>query len=68
MAYSIIEKLQIVDQIRQGKTQANVVKNWASPSLRGWLKDENKLREACSTIDDCGQARKRGRTAQDQQL
>lgn len=37
-------------------------------TLRGWLKDENKLREASTTIDDCGQARKRARPAQDQQL
>lgn len=37
-------------------------------TLQGWLKDENKLREASTTIDDCGQARKRARPAQDQQL
>ena len=69
-AYSIIEKLQIVHQIWQGQMQAKVEKELGIPesTLRGWLKDANKLREASSTIDDCGQARKRARTAQDQQL
>ena len=40
----------------------------AEGTLRGWLKDEGKLREACTVMDDCGQKRKRFRTAQDPQL
>lgn len=69
-AYSITEKLGVVDRIRSGETQVKVSRELgiADSTLRGWLKDEEKLREACSAMDDCGQKRKRARTAQDPQL
>ena len=69
-AYTIAEKLHIVDRVRNGETQAKVSKEKgvAEGTLRGWLKDEGKLREACTVMDDCGQKRKRSRTAQDPQL
>ena len=69
-AYTIAEKLHIVDRVRNGETQAKVSKETgvAEGTLRGWLKNEGKLREACTVMDDCGQKRKRSRTAQDPQL
>ena len=69
-AYSISEKLALVNRVRSGETQAKVSRELglAESTLRGWLKDEEKLREACSVMDDCGQKRKRARTAQDPQL
>ena len=60
----------ISDRVRNGKTQAKVSKEMgvAEGTLRGWLKDKGKLLEACTVMDDCGQKRKRSRTAQDRQL
>ena len=69
-AYSILEKLQVVERIRKGEMQTKVSKEVGIPesTLRGWLKDEAKLREASTVLEDCGQARKWARTTQDQQL
>ena len=69
-AYSILEKLQVVERICKGEMQTKVSREVGIPesTLRGWLKDEEKLREARTVLEDCGQARKRARAAQDQQL
>ncbi|XP_053373996.1 jerky protein homolog-like [Mercenaria mercenaria] len=69
-AYTISEKLHVVDRIRNGETQAKVSREIgvSDSTIRGWLKDEAKLRGASSSLEDSGQVRKRARTAQDQQL
>ncbi|XP_060577429.1 jerky protein homolog-like [Ruditapes philippinarum] len=69
-AFTIVEKLHIVDRIRNGETQAKISKETgvAGSTLRGWLKDEGKLRAASSTMDDGGQIRKRARHAKDHNL
>ena len=55
-AYTIAEKLHTVDRVRNGETQAKVSKEMgvAEGTLRGWLTNEGKLREACTVMDDCG--------------
>ena len=46
-AYTVREKLDLVIQIRKGESQCKVSREMCVPEsmLRGWLKDEVKLRE-----------------------
>jgi hypothetical protein len=69
-AYTIVEKLHIVDRIKSGETHTKIIKKTgvAGSTLLGWLKDEGKLRAASSTMDDGGQIRKRARHAKDHNL
>ncbi|KAH3778643.1 hypothetical protein DPMN_180113 [Dreissena polymorpha] len=69
-AYSIAEKLNLVDRLRRGDAQATVSRdlNITESTLRGWLKDESKLRSSLADMDCKGSQRKRQRTAKDLQL
>ena len=67
-AYTVQQKLQIVSRIRNGETQAKVSREAGIPesTLRGWLKEEPKLRQFLEEVDsDDGIKRKRTRTAKD---
>ena len=67
-AWSVKEKLAVVDRIRKGEARTKVCKELglAESTLRGWLKEEVKLREFIYTVDDDdGMQRKRARTASD---
>ena len=70
-AYSVEEKLAVVDRVKNGESQAKVCRelNLAGGTLRGWLKDEGKLREFVHSVDETGGlARKRARKAKDDDL
>ena len=70
-AYSVEEKLAAVNRVRSGESQAKVSRDLsvAESTLRGWLKDEPKLREFVHTVDETGGlARKRARKAMDDDL
>jgi transposase-like protein len=70
-AYSVSDKLSIVTRIRNGESRSKVCRELglAESTLRGWLKEEAKLREFADSIDDTkGLTRKRARTAQDPAL
>lgn len=67
--YSVREKLNLIDRVRNGEGQTKVAREMsvAESTLRGWLKDEAKLREFVDTVEESeGLARKRARTATDQ--
>ena len=67
-SYTFQQKLEIVSRIRNGETQAKVSREQGIPesTLRGWLKDEGKIRDFTDELDQPeGMARKRARTAQD---
>ncbi len=70
-AYSVKEKLEVVAKIRNGQTQAQVSRETgiAEGTIRGWLKDETKLRDFVHEVDESeGLQRKRARTAKDAPL
>ncbi len=69
-AYSIRDKLETVDRIRRGDSQTRVAREVgiAESTIRGWLKDEDKLRAASAGMEECGQDRKRHRGAADKDL
>ena len=65
-AYTIQEKLDIITRIRKGETQSKVSRETSVPesTLRGWLKDEVKLREFVHTVEESdGLRRKKARVA-----
>ena len=66
--YSITECLRIVDRIHNGEQQTKVAREEGVPesTVRGWLKDETRLREFVDNMDeDVGLTRKRAKQAQD---
>ena len=70
-AYSIKEKLEIVARIRNGDSQCTVARETciAESTIRGWLKDEEKLRKFVDTVKDGdGLRRKKARQAKDDAL
>jgi len=52
-AYSVEDKLSAISRVR-GESQAKVFRDLgvAKSTLRGWLKDENKLREFVHNVDE----------------
>ena len=68
--FSIKEKIEIVDRVRNGQQRIAICREQGIPesTLRGWLKDEEKLRAAISEMDDPDQQRKRFRGAKDKDL
>ena len=67
-AYSVRDRLAAIDRIKSGESQANVEREigTVSSTLRGWLKEETKLREFVHSVDENGGlARKRARAAKD---
>lgn len=70
-AWKVSEKLTAVDRVRNGESQAKVSRDLgvAESTLRGWIKEETKLRNFVHTIDEGdGLNRKRARLAQDETL
>ena len=69
-AFTIKEKLELVDRIRNGETQSKVVKDTGvnESTLRGWLRSEAKLRSFAETVEKDGLSRKKARLAADPQL
>ena len=68
--FSIKDKIDIIDQVKNGKSRSAVTKEFSVPeaTLRGWLKDEDRLRSSLSEMDNPEQKRKRLRGAQDKEL
>ena len=65
-AYSVTEKLCIIDRVHKGEARSKVCNELkiAESTFRGWLKDEQKLRDYLHDVDsDEGIKRKRARTA-----
>jgi len=57
-SYSVREKLVVVTRVQNGES-----------TIRGWLKDEQKLRDFVDTVDSTdGMKRKKARTANDPEL
>ena len=70
-AYSVTEKLCIIDRVHKGEARSKVCNELkiAESTFRGWLKDEQKLRDYLHDVDsDEGIKRKRARTANDNEL
>ena len=69
-AYTIAEKLHIIDRIKKGETQASISRDTGirHSTIRGWIKDKDRLRDSSNNLEDFGQARKRARLVKDQQL
>ena len=68
--FSIKDKIDIIDQVKNGKSRSAVTKEFSVPeaTLRGWLKDEDRLRSSLSEMDNPEEKRKRLRGAQDKEL
>ena len=69
--YTVEQKLEAVARVRRGESQAKVSRDNGVPesTLRGWLKDEEKLREFSTSLDGSeGLKRKRVKTAKDPEL
>ena len=59
-AFTMEEKLNIIDRIHKGARQAEIARefNLAESTLRGWIKNEGKLRQFVDSVDtDKGLAR-----------
>ena len=70
-AYTVREKLQLVTRMRNGEAQCKISREMGIPesTLRGWLKDEVKLREFVHTLqDDDSLLRKKTRFSRDAML
>ena len=57
--FSIKDKIDIIDQVKNGKSRSAVTKEFSVPeaTLRGWLKDEDRLRSSLSEMDNPEQKR-----------
>ena len=55
-AYLLEEKLKYVQRIKNCESQAKIVKETGIPesTLRGWKKDEDKLKEYIHTMEEPG--------------
>ena len=70
-AYSVEQKLEAIARVRKGESQAVVSRDNGVPesTLRGWLKDEEKLKDFVHTLDESdGMKRKKAKTAKDPEL
>jgi transposase-like protein len=70
-SYTVEQKLNAIQRIRNGMTKAALARELDVPesTLRGWVRDEEKLKNFIDTVDtDNGLARKRARTAQNTEL
>uniref|UniRef100_A0A8C4RFE6 HTH CENPB-type domain-containing protein n=1 Tax=Erpetoichthys calabaricus TaxID=27687 RepID=A0A8C4RFE6_ERPCA len=69
-SYDVQQKLDVIERIRNGETRIKVSRELGVPesTLRGWIKDENKLRTFLDELDEGGLRRKRARTAKDPEL
>ncbi|KAM4687299.1 tigger transposable element-derived protein 5 [Discoglossus pictus] len=70
-AYSIKDKLEAIERVKNGERQANVSRDFGVPggTLRGWLKDEQKLRWFLDQLGgDVGTHRKKMRLANEEEI
>ncbi|XP_073433385.1 tigger transposable element-derived protein 5 [Dendrobates tinctorius] len=70
-AYSIKDKLEAIERVKNGERQASVSRDFGVPggTLRGWLKDEQKLRWFLDQLGgDVGTQRKKMRLANDEEI
>ncbi|KAJ1194709.1 hypothetical protein NDU88_003995 [Pleurodeles waltl] len=70
-AYSIKDKLQAIERVKNGERQASVSRDFGVPggTLRGWLKDEQKLRWFLDQLGgDVGTHRKKMRLANEEEI
>ena len=53
-AWSVYEKLGVVDRVKKGETRTKICKelSLSESTMRGWLKDETKLRDFVDTVDE----------------
>ena len=68
--FSIQDKVAALDRIKSGASRSLICKELglAESSLRGWLKNESKLRDSCMESEDAGSIRKRARFTNDHRL
>ncbi|KAM6278356.1 tigger transposable element-derived protein 5 [Spheniscus humboldti] len=70
-AYSIKDKLQAIERVKKGERQASVCRAFGVPggTLRGWLKDEAKLRWFLEQLGgEVGTQRKKMRLANEEEI
>nr|XP_033788935.1 tigger transposable element-derived protein 5 [Geotrypetes seraphini] len=70
-AYTIKDKLQAIERVKSGERQASVCRDFGVPggTLRGWLKDEQKLRWFLDQLGgDVGTHRKKMRLANEEEI
>ncbi|NWX22788.1 TIGD5 protein, partial [Aegotheles bennettii] len=70
-AYSIKDKLEAIERVKKGERQANVCRAFGVPggTLRGWLKDEAKLRWFLEQLGgEVGTQRKKMRLANEEEI
>uniref|UniRef100_A0A8C8S7L5 Tigger transposable element derived 5 n=1 Tax=Pelusios castaneus TaxID=367368 RepID=A0A8C8S7L5_9SAUR len=70
-AYSIKDKLQAIERVKKGERQASVCRAFGVPggTLRGWLKDEPKLRWFLDQLGgEVGTQRKKMRLANEEEI
>ncbi|XP_006879492.1 PREDICTED: tigger transposable element-derived protein 5 [Elephantulus edwardii] len=70
-AYSIKDKLQAIERVKGGERQASVCRDFDVPggTLRGWLKDEPKLRWFLEQLGgEVGTQRKKMRLANEEEI
>ncbi|XP_062986007.1 tigger transposable element-derived protein 5 [Elgaria multicarinata webbii] len=70
-AYSIKDKLQAIERVKKGERQASVCRDFGVPggTLRGWLKDESKLRWFLDQLGgEVGTHRKKMRLANEEEI
>ncbi|XP_048338909.1 tigger transposable element-derived protein 5 [Sphaerodactylus townsendi] len=70
-AYSIKDKLQAIERVKKGERQASVCRDFGVPggTLRGWLKDERKLRWFLAQLGgEVGTHRKKMRLANEEEI
>ncbi|CAK6439004.1 unnamed protein product [Pipistrellus nathusii] len=70
-AYSIKDKLQAIERVKGGERQASVCRDFGVPggTLRGWLKDEPKLRWFLEQLGgEAGTQRKKMRLANEEEI
>ena len=70
-AYSVKEKLVLIDRIKAGESQAKVCRETGvhEATLRGWIRDESKLRNFVHNVEESEWlSRKRARKAHDSAL
>jgi hypothetical protein len=62
--YTIVEKLKIIERVKNGESKASLFRISGIPegTIRGWMKEENKLRAFVDSIEvDVGLRRKNTR-------
>ena len=70
-AWTVSDKVNAVERVDKGESQAKVSRDLgvSESTLRGWLKDKEKLHEFLHTVDESdGLNRKRARLANDERL